>query len=280
MKRKSSDGTHAEVDHGFVSREGESSSSKQPSPTWMSILRGRNHRIETDSSPTSGVGENEKKGTFNRPWIGVDLDGTLARYEPGKNPNHIGEPVPDMMQRVRCWLADGQSVKVVTARAVDPFLKRTVQRWLRIHDLGNLEVTDRKDFGMTVLWDDRCIQVDRANSGATLADCLDDLLLELRELNSRMIQSRETLSRLLTTLQESVNSLPAGGMDGSAASMELAWLARVQRVLAGQIEEIRGVVDDSTKLLKDSEEKRSRFRGTGALEITEEPAPKKGMAVE
>ena len=36
-------------------------------------------------------------------WIGVDLDGTLAEYHGWQGIEHIGEPIPKMMARVRRW---------------------------------------------------------------------------------------------------------------------------------------------------------------------------------
>ena len=92
-------------------------------------------------------------------WIGVDLDGTLARAVAWKGMDHIGEPVPLMMRRVRAWLEKGLKVKVVTARAGDPVGLAATKAWLEAQGLGELEVTDRKDFGMLELWDDRAIQV-------------------------------------------------------------------------------------------------------------------------
>ncbi len=40
-------------------------------------------------------------------WIGVDLDGTLAHYTGWKGPEHIGEPIEEMAERVREWLSKG-----------------------------------------------------------------------------------------------------------------------------------------------------------------------------
>jgi hypothetical protein len=92
-------------------------------------------------------------------WIGVDLDGTLARADAWQGMDRIGEPVPLMMRRVRAWLDKGLKVKVVTARAGDPVGLAAARAWLESHGLAGLEVTDRKDFGMLELWDDRAIQV-------------------------------------------------------------------------------------------------------------------------
>ena len=67
-----------------------------------------------------------------------------------------------MLARVRHWLANGYRVKIVTARASEPEKGiPPVKRWLAENGLPDLEVTDRKDFGMIELWDDRAIQVVR-----------------------------------------------------------------------------------------------------------------------
>lgn len=106
-------------------------------------------------------------------WIGVDLDGTLAHYSGWKGIDHIGEPVPRMMERVRGWLAEGKTVKIFTARVCRPDPERSaviaaVHAWLQEHGLPALEVTNVKDFGMVELWDDRAVRV-RMNTGEVIA---------------------------------------------------------------------------------------------------------------
>jgi len=49
-------------------------------------------------------------------WMAVDLDGTLAHYDRWRGIEHVGEPVPLMLERVQAWLAEGKTVKVFTAR--------------------------------------------------------------------------------------------------------------------------------------------------------------------
>lgn len=95
----------------------------------------------------------------SQPWIGVDLDGTLAEATPWQGMSHIGPPVPLMLRRVQEWLKKGVRVKIVTARAGNPEGLAATQAWLKTQGLPELEVTDRKDFGMIELWDDRAIQV-------------------------------------------------------------------------------------------------------------------------
>lgn len=93
-------------------------------------------------------------------WIGVDLDGTLAWYDPCISLSEIGPPVAVMMDRVRQMLADGWRVKIFTARAADPEQLVLIQQWLRSHGLPPLEITNEKDFNMVRLYDDRCVQVE------------------------------------------------------------------------------------------------------------------------
>lgn len=92
-------------------------------------------------------------------WIGCDLDGTLAHYDGWKGPEHIGEPVPVMLLRVKNWISEGKTVKIVTARAADAEQHPLIQEWLVKHGLPALEITNHKDYGMSSLWDDRAVGV-------------------------------------------------------------------------------------------------------------------------
>ena len=99
-------------------------------------------------------------------WIGVDLDGTLAEYL-GWGDGKIGKPIPRMMARVKEWLAEGQTVKIFTARAGPQQTATSINKmiseiriWLEVNGLPrDLEITATKDFRMIELWDDRCMQV-------------------------------------------------------------------------------------------------------------------------
>ncbi len=98
-------------------------------------------------------------------WIGVDLDGTLAHYDGWKGTGHIGAPLAPMMARVRTWLANGQTVKIFTARVAVPEPDRSkvikvIHEWLETHDLPRLDITNIKDLAMIELWDDRAVQVE------------------------------------------------------------------------------------------------------------------------
>ncbi|MBM5575591.1 hypothetical protein [Deefgea sp. CFH1-16] len=41
-------------------------------------------------------------------WIGVDLDGTLAKSNKGARNNTIGEPIEAMLNRIKKWIEDGE----------------------------------------------------------------------------------------------------------------------------------------------------------------------------
>jgi hypothetical protein len=101
----------------------------------------------------------ETKPDPNTPWVGVDLDGTLAEAGRWLSMSHIGPPVPLMMRRVKAWVSKGIRVKIVTARAGNEEGLAATKLWLAENGLPDLEVTDKKDFDMIELWDDRAIQV-------------------------------------------------------------------------------------------------------------------------
>jgi hypothetical protein len=97
------------------------------------------------------------------PWIGVDLDGTLAHDLGNKCENRcleqIGSPIKPMLNRLRKWIAEGKTVKIFTARASSPKQVVMIKKWLASYGLPDLEVTNVKDLRMVELWDDRCVQV-------------------------------------------------------------------------------------------------------------------------
>ena len=93
------------------------------------------------------------------PWIGVDLDGTLARDLGSARGDQIGSPIEPMLMRVKRWIAEGHTVKIFTARASSPRQVAVIKEWLVSCGLPELEVTNVKDLHMIELWDDRCVQV-------------------------------------------------------------------------------------------------------------------------
>jgi len=107
---------------------------------------------------------------MSKGWIGVDLDGTLA-YDDNAGPNHIGEPIPQMMERVKRWISQGIEVKIFTARCSVPEQLAPVQAWLDKHGIGFLKITNIKDYGMLELWDDRAVQIIK-NTGEPLINLI------------------------------------------------------------------------------------------------------------
>ena len=100
-------------------------------------------------------------------WIGVDFDGTLATYEKGMAPT-LGEPIPEMVERVKKWLKKGIEVRIVTARASHPSFTDTnrwaMDQWCLAHLGEVLPIQCHKNYEMIELWDDRVVQVE-TNTG-------------------------------------------------------------------------------------------------------------------
>lgn len=103
------------------------------------------------------------------------MDGSLAHYDGWRGFDHIGEPVPAMVRRVRLWLADGRDVRIFTARAFpragvsEADVRVPIDRWCLLHLGRVLPITYIKDMNMEVLYDDRCRQVE-LNTGRIVGD--------------------------------------------------------------------------------------------------------------
>lgn len=123
---------------------------------------------------------------MNDGWYGFDLDGTLAEYHGFVAPDHIGVPIPAMVNKVKRLLASGKKVKIVTARAnldiypfqFQPFLK-ALEAWCIEHIGCVLPITCSKDQHMIVLYDDRAIQV-IPNSGKTLSELIAKFAIDIK----------------------------------------------------------------------------------------------------
>jgi len=107
---------------------------------------------------------NDTHGCTGKGWIGVDLDGTLAEYHGWKGPEHIGSPVPLMVERVKRWITEGRRVRIMTARVApgkpdSGLCREVINTWCVTHLGRPLPITHEKDHMMVELWDDRCVQV-------------------------------------------------------------------------------------------------------------------------
>ena len=100
-----------------------------------------------------------------RGWIGVDLDGTLAKSVAAKTGQEIGDPIHPIVQLVKRWLAHGEDVRIFTAR-VNPeqgdsvSARRAIEAWCERYLGQILPITYQKDWDMVLLLDDRACQVE------------------------------------------------------------------------------------------------------------------------
>ena len=108
-----------------------------------------------------------------RRWIGVDFDGTLAIWGCAwvKDYHATGAPIPRMVARVKKWLAEGEDVRIFTAR-MDGYhptaghvpahvSRQIIDEWCLKHIGQVLPVTNRKDYFCKALYDDRAHRVEQ-----------------------------------------------------------------------------------------------------------------------
>lgn len=105
-------------------------------------------------------------------WIGFDLDGTLAHYDKWRGVEHIGEPVLATAEKLRALLERDIECRIFTARVsgeeeLAEVARQHVQDWTEKHFGRRLPVTNKKDFSMWALYDDRCVAVE-INTGRVL----------------------------------------------------------------------------------------------------------------
>lgn len=100
----------------------------------------------------------------DRTTVAVDLDKTLAFQDKFRGHEHIGKPIPEMLQRVKDWIKEGTKVVIFTARAHNPKNIPPIKAWLREHLGTDLPVTNikRPEFGK--IYDDRAVTI-QANTG-------------------------------------------------------------------------------------------------------------------
>lgn len=104
-----------------------------------------------------------------KPWIGIDLDGTLAE---AKHNGEIGDPISSMVALVQNILDGGEfDVKIFTARADHDDGKEEVKAWLEKHKLPDLPVTCRKDRNTVLILDNIAARV-KHNKGEICGECL------------------------------------------------------------------------------------------------------------
>ena len=110
----------------------------------------------------------------------VDLDGTLAYYTGWRGSLFIGDPIPEMLQKVKNWISDGDEVIIYTARMGPPSqyvpeeqreaAKKAIEVWCQKHIGQVLPVTAEKGI-FDVVYDDRACQI-VPNTGLSVQECL------------------------------------------------------------------------------------------------------------
>lgn len=108
-----------------------------------------------------------------RRFLAVDLDGTLAFYDKWRGRNHIGEPIPAMVERVKEWIANGDVVCVFTSRVADyskpdhDSVVALINDWTEKHIGERLYVTAIKHAYFSEIYCDKSRRVE-SNTGELL----------------------------------------------------------------------------------------------------------------
>ena len=114
--------------------------------------------------------------TERKHHVAVDLDGTLARYTSWQGIAHIGEPIPEVVERVKALLDAGHQVSVFTSRLAGdwpehiedlPATRHHIECWC-YRNIGRiLPVTATKHGWFTEFWDDKSLGI-AANQGRSV----------------------------------------------------------------------------------------------------------------
>jgi len=160
-------------------------------------------------------------------WIGVDLDGTLAKDTGWKGAEHIGAPIPAMVNRVKNWLDDGKEVRILTARVSGhPEAAEPIKKWCKQHLGQELDVTCEKDPEMEEIWDDKAVGV-KHNKGTKAESIVDRLLEDLESKMSYLVKQfdlpEETIRRV-------------ADIDPTPEKTYISWLLR--RYASGLVAEV------------------------------------------
>lgn len=152
-------------------------------------------------------------------WIGFDLDGCIAKYDHWEGIEHIGDPIPSMILKIKGWLDKGYEVRIVTAR-VNPNQDRGsvdtarywIEKWCLAHIGVELPVTYGKDYSMIFLYDDRAKQV-RPNCGITVEEELEDLIYCVKGLEETNRSQSKKIKDLESDLAKANHRIDAAGSD-------------------------------------------------------------------
>lgn len=116
---------------------------------------------------------------MDKRWVGFDLDRTLAHYDQWRGIEHIGEPIPRMLKKLKSYLDKGIEVRIITSRASEEEAIPHVKAWCKKHIGQELEVTNQKDMNMVYFYDDSARQV-IPNRGYTVEELISRLERQIK----------------------------------------------------------------------------------------------------
>lgn len=103
-------------------------------------------------------------------WIGFDFDGTLSIHN--HNDKKLEGKPTDLVNLLKNYQNE-YKIKILTARPKKEW--GIIRKFLNDNNLGNLEITNKKDPGMRLLYDDRAVTVIR-NTGVPLENLLKEII--------------------------------------------------------------------------------------------------------
>lgn len=139
-------------------------------------------------------------------WVGFDLDGTVAQYTEFKGWQHIGDPVPGMINFIKKLRASGIQCKIFTARcsaesrAIDGLtfeqVEKVIQDWTEKYIGERLPVTSEKGCSMICFFDDSAVQINKNTGCITagekgFAPFVDKLITAIKDKNVATISQGE-----------------------------------------------------------------------------------------
>lgn len=169
----------------------------------------------------------------------VDLDGTLAHYDAWKGIEHIGEPVPAMLARVKKWMEAGEDVRIFTAR-IYPSVKFEnitsfvlakekpetqeeraevaglfIREWCVKHLGKMLPITCRKNFETREIHDDRAVGI-LLNKGIDRETFLQWHMLRMAEAAGMKIETGMQFAPVADLACAKIKAIVGGAEDAHA----------------------------------------------------------------
>lgn len=219
----------------------------------------------------SGKSAVDTHGANGVPWVGFDLDGTLAEYDGWHGIDHIGAPITPMVELVKRLHGGGTRVKIMTAR-VSPrstesneavkdeqfiwmpcpnkgenkkdasewykkYAHEFIEEWCEKH-LGFVpEIVHEKDFLMISLYDDRVRQV-IPNRGVVMEDVV-----------MRQTSAIRNICKVLTEIVDEMDANSDGyygvSHNSPISDAQRLLLARIKRALSMEWDEIRRAANEA-----------------------------------